>query len=173
MDLRIKKTQKRIFSAYLTLKEKYQSKEPPSKELCQLAGINKTTFYRYFENVKEFSSIITKFYVIELFRQKEEISLIDSPKGFLNNALSNYKAKQNEFDLVIKGNRELFIAEAEKFLSQKHKEQIKTKYDEITLNFIAGGISHFLFSFDINNLTEFDALCEILNKLTDAIKNNK
>ena len=48
MDLRIVKTKNQIKRAFLSLRNKYSLEKIKVKDICELAMINKTTFYKYY-----------------------------------------------------------------------------------------------------------------------------
>lgn len=51
MDIRIEKTQKAIKNAFLELRSKKALEKISVKELCELACINKSTFYSHYEDI--------------------------------------------------------------------------------------------------------------------------
>ena len=55
MDLRIVKTKKAIINAFLSLRAKRPLEKITVKELCEMAIINKSTFYSHYADIYELS----------------------------------------------------------------------------------------------------------------------
>ena len=58
MDLRVEKTEKAIRNAFLELRAKRPLEKISVKELCQLACINKSTFYAHYRDVYDLSDCL-------------------------------------------------------------------------------------------------------------------
>ena len=50
MDVRVKLTKKMIFEAFLSILKRKSMAKMTVKEICVLAGINRTTFYKYYKD---------------------------------------------------------------------------------------------------------------------------
>ena len=144
MDRRIKKTNTAICKAYLQAKNSHPETEPSVKEICAIADINKTTFYRYYTDVDELSRAVI---------------------GALGN---NFKEHENQINAFITHNHVEFIFEAERLLKIKLKEAAPDKYDEILYTFIAGGAAHYFLSENYNDENELQKFCSIIKAVTVA-----
>lgn len=58
MDIRIEKTEKAIRNAFIELRSKKPLEKITVKELCQLACINKSTFYSHYEDIYDLSNTL-------------------------------------------------------------------------------------------------------------------
>lgn len=58
MDIRIEKTEKAIKNAFMELRSKKALEKITIKELCQLACINKSTFYSHYEDIYALSDAL-------------------------------------------------------------------------------------------------------------------
>ncbi len=58
MDKRIEKTQKAIKEAFIKLRAKKPLEKISVKELCEIAYINKSTFYSHYENIYALSDAL-------------------------------------------------------------------------------------------------------------------
>ena len=58
MDIRIEKTEKAIRNAFIELRSKKTLEKITVKELCQLAYINKSTFYSHYEDIYALSDAL-------------------------------------------------------------------------------------------------------------------
>ena len=59
MDLRVEKTKGSIVNAFLSLRAKKPLEKITVKELCQLARINKSTFYTHYSDIFALSHALT------------------------------------------------------------------------------------------------------------------
>ena len=55
MDLRVKKTERGIKNAFIELRSRKPLEKITVKELCELAYINKSTFYSHYKDIYELS----------------------------------------------------------------------------------------------------------------------
>ena len=58
MDKRIEKTKKSIKNAFMELRAKKPLEKISVKELCDLAYINKSTFYSHYEDIHAFCTLL-------------------------------------------------------------------------------------------------------------------
>ena len=58
MDLRMLKTRKQIKTAFLALRERLMPEKIKVKDICEMAKINKTTFYHHYTDSIELSNEI-------------------------------------------------------------------------------------------------------------------
>ncbi len=58
MDLRVKRTKKNIYNAFIELRTKKPLEKITIKELAELADINKATFYSYYSDIYDLSDKI-------------------------------------------------------------------------------------------------------------------
>lgn len=84
MDLRTAKTKSAIHNAYMTLRKKYSPEKIKVVDICQLAQINKSTFYRHYRDVFE----LTQELKVETFNTfwenfEEKGLMLTQPKRFL------------------------------------------------------------------------------------------
>lgn len=68
MDLRIKKTEKAIKSAFIELRVQKPLEKITVKELCELALINKSTFYSHYEDIYALSEAMEQETVESIIR---------------------------------------------------------------------------------------------------------
>ena len=56
MDVRVKVTKKMIFEAFLNILKNKPIAKMTVKEICFAAGINRTTFYKYYKDTYDYSN---------------------------------------------------------------------------------------------------------------------
>lgn len=170
MDRRIKKTKRAIYAAYFKAKHANPDKRPSVKEICAYADINKTTFYRYFNDIDTLIySLITDIINILLISDINVEDLLTNPELYFNQVIERYKAYDSEYTMIFNDYPNVFIFEAEKIIKSKLIETTDKKYDDILLTFIAGGAVHFFIEknfYDTENLNKF---CHIIKVVVTAL----
>ena len=58
MDLRIEKTEKGIKNAFIELRSKKPLEKITVRELCEIARINKSTFYSHYKDIYDLSDTL-------------------------------------------------------------------------------------------------------------------
>ena len=170
MDRRIKKTNAAIFKAYVALKKEHPETEPSVKEICAAADINKTTFYRYFNDVESLSHSFTEKAINGfLIDDLDVTNLLTDPERYFRQVLNRLEKYEEDLKYLMYGNPMTFIYEAERIIKSKLKETINEKYDEILCTFIAGGAAHYFLSADFNNEDELNKFCRIIEAATSAV----
>lgn len=170
MDRRVKKTTAAIFEAYVQAKKSHPGIEPSVKEICGIADINKTTFYRYFTDVEKLSYSIINATVNKLLIEGiNTVYLLTEPKTYFKYVLSNLKNYEEEISVFLADNPQTFIFEAERILKDRLKETAADKYDEVLCTFIAGGAAHYFLSENYNDENELNKFCRIIKAATSAI----
>ena len=56
MDIRILKTKNKLYKAFISLIDKERIKDITVLELCKEAKVNRTTFYKYYLDVDDFTN---------------------------------------------------------------------------------------------------------------------
>ena len=69
MDLRVIKTKKIIKEAFFELRKKYPLEKVKVKDICEMALINKTTFYKYYMDVFDLSTELENEAIEQFFWQ--------------------------------------------------------------------------------------------------------
>lgn len=170
MDRRIKKTTTALFEAYVKAKREHPGEEPSVKEVCALADVNKTTFYRYFSDIEKLSyavidAAINRLLIEGIGTEK----LLTEPETYFKHVLANYKTYEKELEAFLAVNPYTFIYEAERILKSKLKETAADKYDEVLCTFIAGGAAHYFLSENYTDETQLDKFCRIIKAATSAV----
>lgn len=170
MDRRIKKTTNAILQAYIKVKKEHPDKEPSVKEICAVADINKTTFYRYFTDIDKLSYAVIDAAVNKLLIEgiKTEY-LLTEPETYFAHVLSNLEKYSDDAEALLSENATDFIFEAERILKNELKRTAADKYDEVLCTFIAGGAAHYFLSANYTDGQELDKLCCIIKAATKAI----
>ncbi len=159
-----------IFKAYIQVKKEHPETEPSVKEICAIADINKTTFYRYFTDIEALvSSIMTTIINKLLIEEIEVEKLLTEPEIYFRHVLFKFKKHEEDMSVFLAGNPQKFIFEAEKIIKATLKEKAADKYDEVLCTFIAGGAAHYFLSANYNDEIQLQKFCNIIKAATSAI----
>lgn len=161
------KTQKAIALAYMQLKESHPEIKPSVKEICALADVNKTTFYRYFVNVDALLNSIIEATVNRIFVKDLVVEdLLERPEEYFAQVLPRIAENRRSIDSLMRDNPDFFISEAESYLRKKLQQATSNKYDNVLMTFIAGGAAHFFITEHYLEEKSLLKLCRIIKTLT-------
>ncbi len=143
MDLRMLKTQNSIHEAFYKLRKKLPLEKIRVNELCQMAQINKSTFYRHYLDVYDLSNALES-EIIEAVKADFSSAdmLYSDPEQFvtgLRNAL--YPHRENIL-ILFDGRMLCFADRMEEWLTTVYLDASSTTEDRITLSFVIGGAIH-------------------------------
>ncbi|MBO5754961.1 MAG: TetR/AcrR family transcriptional regulator [Clostridia bacterium] len=139
MDLRIFKTRKEIRRAFLALRADRMPDEIRVADICREADINKTTFYKHYEDLQALSEDIEKdslVMVINEFEEKE--ALLENPRAYGKGLLSALEKQKKTLSVVFRGRAEVMGAKLEEMLSAFYSAEQPVK--KIKISFIIGGL---------------------------------
>ena len=111
MDARVIYTLKTVKETFIKLLKKYAVNKITVKQLCDDAGINRATFYRYYEDVFDLYEKLKDEMVEDLFIEHKETDPIDVEGFFVNilikikenaDALAAFTKNNDIADIVIK-----------------------------------------------------------------------
>lgn len=139
MDLRIFKTKKEIKRAFLALREQRMPAEIKVKDICEMAAINKTTFYKHYEDSQALSDAIDSDSLDRVMEDFDErASLLESPSKYSSGLLAALDRQKKELFLVFRGRAEELGAKLEARLSALY--QAEKQSQKIKISFIIGGL---------------------------------
>ncbi len=144
MDKRVLKTQNAIFSAYMELSSK--DEKYTIKEICDLAGINKSTFYRNFKDLDDFRRTISNRTVDYIMEHLKDLNIIfTNAKSFYLKILSIFEDLITNHKVDVKISR---LSNLSMKLTQRIKEYFdalpNSKYNYDRAVFVTGGVIAFL-----------------------------
>ena len=119
MDLRIVKTKNQIKQAFLSLRRKYSLEKIKVKDICELAMINKTTFYKHYVDSFALADEVEESCMEKLMNAfSEKKSLFESPKAYVQGLLAATEKYAEELRTVYCGRKDAFVSKLEKKLMQ-------------------------------------------------------
>ena len=144
MDKRIYKTQKAVFQAYLSLLSKRE--KFTIKDICDAAGINKSTFYRNYKDIEDFQSKLIDRITDELLARFSEINkFYTDPKQFYEGLITILEdgCRYLNLNILISKLLPLTLKLFEKF-EKYFKDKKIDQYNHNRAIFVTGGIITFL-----------------------------
>lgn len=153
MDRRVAKTKKQIYNGLLKMLEEKSFEEIKVSEVCNIADVNRTTFYVHFKDKYDlFNSFIKDSQIkleSELNKQKEMKSLKSYYMEIIKILLNHIEEEKEVYKTIMIHNRYSIVLDMIqntilKHLSEKMKEETQGKVTEIPPDFAAafylGGI---------------------------------
>lgn len=132
MDLRITKTKKAIVNAFLSLRAKRPLEKITVKELCEIAMINKSTFYSHYADIYELSDFLENEVVLSVIQSMDHPEYIWENAGeFARQLFLGYLSQDRLIQILFSDSRSsLFVSKIE----QSVKEMVAEKYPQYCLD---------------------------------------
>jgi hypothetical protein len=146
VDLRIVKTRSGIRQAFLGLRSKKALEKIRITELCRIAVINKTTFYKHYSDIYALSEEIENETLRSILDSFEHIdSLFSDPYGFVTGLYHAFKPQEGLIrTLFADGRMNVLVDKIEQQL-KKHYPSVKSSPDkDIVVSFLLRGASQIL-----------------------------
>ena len=119
MDLRIVKTRKNIRDAFLELRSVYMLEKIKVTKLCELALINKTTFYNHYQDIYALSEEIEDETISSIMNNFQHLNgLFSDPDAFMKGLYYAFKSHEKLILTLFSGRMDILINKVEKQLFQ-------------------------------------------------------
>jgi len=143
MDLRIVKTKKVIREAFLSLRQNYPLEKVKVTDICHIALINKSTFYKYYTDVYALSKELEK----EVFQNfwdnfVEKDSLISDPRRFFKGLQNSIQTNIDALLPLYRDRIYYFFNKLEEKLKGYYTHYAANEEEEIQLSFLIIGMLH-------------------------------
>ena len=171
MDRRIVKTKRRIRDAFLALRRRYSDDKIKVKDICAEAKINKTTFYKHYEDSEELSEEIDEALaegVVSSFCERE--SLFDYPEQYVEGLTEAIERETNELEVVYRGRREILCAKLEEKLRKIYDYNEAHAERRVISSFIIGGVLRVLIDRIFTNKNDRCDKKTLLNSLIKMVR---
>ncbi len=140
MDLRMVKTRRQIKDAFLKLREKMTPDKIKVKDICELAMINKTTFYHHYTDSKALADEIDNHAidrVLLYFPERDKI--FEDPHMYITGLLGALEREAPNLRVVFRGKQETLCEKLEERLYALYGNGINELEDGVLLSFTVGG----------------------------------
>ena len=145
MDLRIVKTRKGIREAFLELRRAWPLEKIKVTRLCELALINKTTFYKHYQDIFSLSEEVENELIGSIMGSFTDMNaLFTDPQSFCKGLYYAFKAHEGEIVTLFSGRMNILIDKVVKQLIEQSPGLSGTPEKEILLSFFLWGASHVL-----------------------------
>jgi len=145
MDLRIVKTLRNIRETFLELRAENALEKIRVTRLCEMALINKTTFYSHYQDIYALSEEIEDETILSIMGSFEHInSLFTDPDLFMRGLYEAFMAHEELIMILFSDRMNILIDKIENHLLS-HYPQINDRPEKgIMLSFLLWGGSHVL-----------------------------
>lgn len=170
MDLRVKRTQKNIREAFISLAEKKKVERMTIKELAETAMINKATFYLHYRDLEDFVSQLENEVIDDIL---SEIGQVDSFFRRVDEFFERFTValiRNQKLMVILYDNdwtnsfqNKLVISLREKILAENNHLEFTPEMN-IILTFMLRGVM------DISLYEEFEDPDEVFRALSNTIR---
>ncbi len=171
MDLRMVKTRGQIKTAFLSLRERLMPEKIKVKDICEMAQINKTTFYHHYTDSNELSKEIEDSAIdLVMVDFVESDQMFDNPKAYIVGLLCSLEKQTEDLRIIFRGKQEVLCARLEERLHALYDPTVKRMEDQIKISFAIGGfvrvVRDFLF---LNKKYDMDQVILSTVRLLQAV----
>lgn len=162
MDLRIVKTRRNIREAFLELRSKNALEKVRVTRLCELALINKTTFYKHYQDIYALSEEIENETILSIMNSFEHInSLFTDPDAFMKGLYYAFKSHEELILILFAERMNILIDKVERQLIVHYPWISSIPEKEIVLSFLLWGASHVLMEPKYEETVLLDSLTRV------------
>lgn len=145
MDKRITATLQRVRDAYLKEKKKKAISEIKVIDICKLAKINKTTFYRHYRDIYDLADAVENQVIQEMISNYRHIdTLLTEPEAYITENMEICSRYSDLLEIVFDQRKYLLISKLEEALVERCLTEKHTQYEALLLKFCMGGASHII-----------------------------
>ncbi|MBR4319184.1 MAG: TetR/AcrR family transcriptional regulator [Oscillospiraceae bacterium] len=171
MDYRIQKTKSSICNAFIALRSKKTLEKITVKELCELARINKSTFYAHYLDIYDLSDKIESEITAEIMNQIDIEDVLKKPSGLPKELSLLWTAQKSLISIIFSGSRteqlpKKVLSTILTQLNEKHPEFADNAKLRIMLTYcVYGGY----YAFNENQSCSDELMLETLGEISARI----
>lgn len=171
MDLRVIKTRKAIKEAYLALRKKYPLEKIKVKDICEMALINKTTFYKYYMDIFDLAEELENEAVAQFFASSRDIDcLFSAPEKFIAGIPCGSDENMKPVSALFAGREEVFMSKMEHYLLDYYIKNNEIEIDdEVLLRFVICGATRTMQEMSAGDAKNEALIAESLAKMIRKI----
>jgi len=174
MDKRIEKTKKAIREAFMELRTQKPLEKISVKELCEIAYINKSTFYSHYEDIYALSDALEREMVLSIISSipKDLDYTFSNPELFTREVTIAFAKHLPQIKTIFSGKNQTYLAS---HLEVIIKKLIYAKYPEyendIEKNILLSYCIHGAYNASLSNPTaDTDTIIRVLENAVKALK---
>lgn len=171
MDKRIEKTRRGIFNAFIELRAKKPLERISVKEICELANINKSTFYAHYLDIYDLSDKIESEITAQIINGIDVDDLMREPSSLPKQLAVLYTSRQPLILTIFSGSRtqelpKKILSAIISQLNDKHPELTNDDRLKIMLTYsVFGGY----YAFNENRTCSDELVIETLGELSEKL----
>lgn len=171
MDLRIVKTKKGIREAFIELRKKTDLERIKVKDICSIALINKTTFYKYYQDIFALSDELED-EVLDLFWEtfSTKDCLFSDPARFLADMPKALDVHEELFLILFRDRFNVSFPKMEKRFKEYYGKTNPSPYEDIYLSFVLGGVFHGLRTLKEEQKYDKETVVECITKIVEKLR---
>lgn len=134
MDLRVKKTQKSIRDAFISIRAHKSLDKISVKELCEKAMINKATFYLHYKSIYDLSEALENELIEDCFLSVEDADIMQTDKVVFE-FYRSFSANSRLFRILFSDSRiQYAVVKADAFLKERIYSAHPDKKNDLEFN---------------------------------------
>lgn len=174
MDKRIEKTRNSIKEAFMSIRAKKPLEKISVKEVCEIAYINKSTFYSHYEDIYALSDTLEYELVLSIISSipKDFDYTFNNPEAFTREVTIAFGNYMPEIKILFSGKNQTHLAF---YLEKIIKKLIYDKYpdyeNDIEKNILLSYCIHGAYNASLSNLNENpETLIHVFENIVKALK---
>lgn len=170
MDLRIERTQKNIINAFIALRTKKPLEKITVKELAELAGINKATFYHHYKDIYDLSEVLENELIENCINTIPDTNTLFTENGYLQ-LTSAFVSQSELFGIIFSGSRSsIAIQKLDRFLKEKIYAAYPRYQDDLEFNILLTTAIYGIFhAFFIYKDKDYDTVVNTLSRFNQTV----
>lgn len=142
-DLRVIKTEKAIFEAFLQLRQKMPLEKIKVRDICRIALINPTTFYNHYADVPTLSDTLENKILEESFQNFDgKDCLFSDPERFLKGAQISIEKENETLSILFHDRKDVQFLKLSKQLRNYYQSKSSSEEEDIRMTFLITGTMH-------------------------------
>ena len=174
MDKRIEKTQRAIKAAFMELRAKKPLEKISVKELCEIAYINKSTFYSHYEDIYALSDALEQEIVLSIISSipKDLNYTFRNPEVFTREVTLAFANYMPQIRIVFSGKNQSHVAShLEKIMKHLIYEKYPEYKNDIEGNILLSYCIHGAYNASLSNPTaDTETIIRVLENIVKALK---
>lgn len=172
MDIRIIKTKKAIREAFLSLRAHASLERIKVVELCALASINKTTFYKYYEDIYALNNEIeTEVFAKFMHDFNRCDCLFSDPRSFIENLPVAMDAQGEIVNILFSDRYEAFFKRLEDDMTEYYLANHPASFSNAKVSFIICGTVHMFKELKESRRKDVSSLAADIASIIRALEN--
>lgn len=174
MDIRVEKTEKAIRNAFIELRSQKALEKITVKELCQLAYINKSTFYSHYEDIYALSDALeieTVDSILSNISQSHEY-YFENPDVLTKELCLAFISHTSLINILFSGKEKSFLANRletaiKELIFQKYPEYQDNTEKNILLSYCIQGA---YYAYVNNQSADADTVIQVIENIAKTLK---